>query len=67
MVGIEPTEKLKTVDLVLDGKEMQRYAADRLGVRIAPVQQMNKNVKNSPDFTIRVPEIFTNLGLLAMK
>jgi hypothetical protein len=67
MVGIEPTEKLKTVDLVLDGKEMQRYAADRLGVRIATVQQMNKNVKNSPDFTIRVPEIFTNLGFLAMK
>ena len=46
---------------------MQRYAADRLGVRIAPVQQMNKNVKDSPDFTIWVPEIFTNLGLLAMK
>ena len=31
------------------------------------IQQMIKNAKDSPDFTIVVPEIFTNLGLLAMK
>ncbi len=36
---IEPIEKLQTVHLILDGKETQHHAADRLGVRVASVQQ----------------------------
>ena len=36
---IEPNEKLSTVHLILDGKETQCHAADRLGVRLASVQQ----------------------------
>lgn len=36
---INPIEKLHTVHLILDGIETQCHAADRLGVRIASVQQ----------------------------
>ena len=36
---IEPEEKLYTVHQILDGKESQRSAADRLGVRLASIQQ----------------------------
>ena len=36
---IEPTEKLQTVHMILDGIETQCHAAERLGVRISSVQQ----------------------------
>ena len=39
MVRIEPAEKLRTVHLILDGKETQHRAADRLRISIASIQQ----------------------------
>ena len=38
-VRIEPEEKLLTVRRILDGKETQVHAADRLGIRQSSVQQ----------------------------
>ena len=34
-----PAEKLLTVHLILDGKETQSHAADRLGIRKALIQE----------------------------
>jgi transposase-like protein len=36
---IDPAEKLRTVHLILDGKETQHHAADRLRISIASIQQ----------------------------
>ena len=36
---IGPAEKLLTVHLILDGKETQHHAADRLGISISSIQQ----------------------------
>ena len=36
---IEPAEKLQTVHLILEGKESQRHAADRLGICFPSIQQ----------------------------
>ena len=36
---IDPTEKLQTVQLILEGKETQRHASSRLGVALASIQQ----------------------------
>ena len=38
-VRIGPAEKLLTVHLILDGKETQHHAADRLGISTASIQQ----------------------------
>ena len=36
---IDPAEKLHTVHLILEGKETQRHAAERLGIRLPSIQQ----------------------------
>ncbi len=36
---IDPTEKLQTVHLILDGKETHRHAAERLGISFAAIRQ----------------------------
>lgn len=38
-VRIGQAEKLRTVHLVLDGKEKQGHAADRLGIGLVSIQQ----------------------------
>ena len=39
MSKIDPVEKLQTIRLILEGKETQRHAADRLGIRLPSIQQ----------------------------
>ena len=39
MSKIDPVEKLQTIRLILEGKETQRHAADRLGIRRPSIQQ----------------------------
>ena len=38
-IRIEPAEKLRTVHLILDGKETQQHVAKRLGIRKSAIQQ----------------------------
>ena len=45
-VRIEATEKILTVQLIINGKETQHHAAARLGVSIASIQQWISNYKS---------------------
>ena len=45
-VRIDATEKILTVQLIINGKETQHHAAARLGVSIASIQQWISNYKS---------------------